>query len=163
MHKNNNESPGEKILANWEKLKDKPFGKFLFSRAVGKMAAYTGSIKALITDLKPGHCQSFLKERNSNKNHLRSIHAVALINLGELTSGLAVLSGMTNDIRGILTKMEMEYKKKAKGNLTATCICDIPQVQEELNYTVQTIIKDLSGDVVAVGTFYWLLSKQPAK
>ncbi len=156
----NNESPGEKILANWKKLKDKPFGKKLFSHMVGRMAAYTGSIKALITDLKPGHCHAFLKERKSNKNHLRSIHAVALINLGEVTSGLAVLSGMSSQIRGILTKMEMEYIKKAKGNLTAQCNCEIPEVKDELKYQVQTTIKDSSGDVVAVGTFYWLLSRK---
>jgi acyl-coenzyme A thioesterase PaaI-like protein len=157
----NNESPGEKILANWKKLKDKPFGKVLFSRAVGKMAAYTGTIKALVTDLQPGHCQVFLKQRRGNMNHLRSIHAVALINLGEVTSGLAVLSGMTSQIRGILTKMEMEYIKKAKGDLTAECICEIPEVESDLDYQVQTTIKDASGEVVAVGTFYWLLSRKP--
>ena len=156
----NNESPGEKILANWKKLKDKPFGKILFSRAVGKLAAYTGTIKALVTDLNPGHCQSLLKERKSNKNHLKSIHAVALINLGEMTSGLAVLSGMTSQVRGILTKMEMEYIIKAKGDLTAECICEIPEVKTDLDYQVQTTIKNSSGEVVAVGTFYWLLSRK---
>ncbi len=156
----NNESPGEKILANWKKLQNKPFGKLIFSRAVGRMAAYTGTIKALITDLKPGHCQAFLKERRGNKNHLKSIHAVALINLGEVTSGLAVLSGMTNQIRGILTKMEMEYLKKAKGDLTAECVCEIPEVADSIDYTVTTTIKDLSGEIVAVGIFYWLLSRR---
>lgn len=157
----NNGSPVGKILANWKRLENKPFGKYLFSRAVGKMAAYTGSIKALITDLKPGHCQAFLKERNSNKNHLNSIHAVALINLGEVTSGLAVLSGMTNQVRGILTKMEMEYIKKSKGDLTAECICEIPEVSDSIDYTVTTTIKDSSDEVVAIGTFYWRLSKTP--
>jgi len=160
MSTNSNESPGEKILATWKKLKDKPFGKKLFSRGVGKLAAYSGTIKALVTDVEPGHCESFLKERRQNKNHLKSIHAVALINLGEMTSGLAVLSGMSSEIRGILTKMEMEYIKKAKGDLTAECNCEIPEVDDKLEYTVKTVIKDLSGDVVAVGTFYWLLSRK---
>lgn len=123
------------------------------------MAAYTGSIKARVTDLTPGHCQVFLKERNSNKNHLNSIHAVALINLGEVTSGLAVLSGMNRDVRGILTKMEMQYIKKAKGNLTAECNCIIPSVEDNINYEVETHIKDESGETVAIGQFYWLLSK----
>lgn len=162
MTTNSNESPGEKILSTWKKLKDKPFGKYLFSRGIGKMAAYTGSIKALVTDLKPGNCHVFLKERNSNKNHLNSIHAVALINLGEVTSGLAVLSGMSGDVRGILTKMEMQYIKKAKGDLTAQCTCVIPTVEDNLNYEVQTQIKDASGEIVAVGQFYWLLSNKTA-
>ncbi len=156
----NNDSPGEKILANWKKLKDKPFGKYLFSKAIGRMAPYTGTIKALITDLQPGNCQVFLKERKSNKNHLNSIHAIALINLGEVTSGLAVLSGMSSQIRGILTKLEMEYIKKAKGDLTAQCVCEIPEVVDELNYEVTTSIKNSDNETVAVGTFYWLLSRK---
>jgi len=160
MSTNSNETPGEKILATWKKLKDKPFGKKLFSRGVGKLAAYTGTIKALVTDLTPGHCQSFLKERRQNKNHLKSIHAVALINLGEMTSGLAVLSGLSSQIRGILTKMEMEYIKKAKGDLYADCQCEIPQVADSIEYSVKTVIKDTSGEIVAVGTFYWLLSRK---
>ncbi len=160
MQKNSNESPGEKILQTWKKLKDKPFGKKLFSRGVGKIAPYTGSIKALITDLQPGSCKAFLKQRKSNMNHLKSIHAIALINLGELTSGLAVLSGLSSDVRGILTKLDMEYIKKARGNLIAECLCDIPQVNDKLNYQVVTTIKDQDNEVVAVGTFYWLLSKK---
>jgi len=160
MSTNSNESPGEKILATWKKLKDKPFGKKMFSKGVGKIAAYTGTIKAVVTDLKPGYCQSFLKERKQNKNHLRSIHAVALINLGEMTSGLAVLSGLSSHIRGILTKMDMEYIKKAKGDLIAECQCEIPEVNDNLDYSVKTFIKDSSGEVVAIGTFYWLLSRK---
>lgn len=160
MQKNSNESPGEKILQRWKKLKDKPFGKQIFSRGVGKVAPYTGSIKALITDLQPGSCKALLKQRRANMNHLQSIHAIALSNFGELTSGLAVLSGLSSDVRGILTKLEMEYTKKARGTLIAECTCDIPQVNDKLNYQVITTIKDQDNDIVAKGTFYWLLSKK---
>ena len=156
----NNESPGDKILSTWLRLKDKPFGKRIFSRGVGKLAPYTGTIKALVTDLQPGYCHSFLKHRRSNMNHLRSTHAIALINLGEMTSGLAVLSGLGSQIRGILTNLEMEYIKKAKGDLTATCKCEIPAVEDNLKYVVTTTIKDCDNDVVAVGKFHWLLSRK---
>lgn len=156
----NNESPGDKILTTWAKLKDKPFGKKLFSRGVGKLAPYTGTIKALVTDLEPGRCHTFLKHRRSNMNHLRSTHAIALINLGEMTSGLAVLSGLGSEIRGILTNLEMEYIKKAKGDLTAQCHCEIPAVKDNLNYVVKTTIKDSSNEIVAVGQFHWLLSRK---
>ena len=160
MHKNSNESPGEKILQTWKKLQHKPFGKYLFSRSVGNIAPYTGSIKALITDLHPGYCQTYLKQRRSNMNHLNSIHAIALINLGELTSGLAVLSGLSNDVRGILTQLSMEYPKKSKGHLTADCTCDIPEVvNESLTHQVTTIIRNSDRETVAIGTFTWLLSK----
>jgi acyl-coenzyme A thioesterase PaaI-like protein len=158
--KQNNESPGDKILLTWNKLKDKPFGKTIFSRGVGKLAPYTGTIKALVTDLEPGRCTTFLKYRKSNMNHLRSTHAIALSNLGEMTSGLAVLSGLGSEIRGILTGLEMDYIKKAKGDLTAECLCEIPQVNSSLKYMVTTNIKDAANDIVAIGRFHWLLSRK---
>ena len=54
----------------------------------------------------------------------------------------------------------MEYIKKAKGDLFADCQCEIPEVPDSIEYTVKTEIKDSSGEIVAVGTFYWLLSRK---
>ncbi len=54
------------------------------------------------------------------KNPFNSIHAVALTNLGELTSGLVMLENLkSNNKKGIVTKIECEYYKKARGKITA--------------------------------------------
>ena len=78
------------ILSTWKTFADKPFGKQLVSRAVGLMAPYTGSISPQILEISPGHARVQMRDRWGVRNHLRSLHAVALMNLGEACTGLAV-------------------------------------------------------------------------
>ena len=62
----------------WNLLSGVPGGKTLFSRMVGRAAPYTGSIGATVVALRPGFAQVELQDRKPIRNHLASIHAVAL-------------------------------------------------------------------------------------
>ena len=148
---------GAKIRQQWEKLSTKPGGKWLFSQAIGKMAPYTGTIGALVDELEPGYAKVLLKDRKKVRNHLRSVHAIALINLGEVTTGLATMSGMPADARGILKGLSIDYHKKARGLLTAECRTEIPQTSERKIYEVEGKIFDTEGDCVATVTAQWLI------
>src|SRR5690606_26636636 len=96
-------SHGTRLLNAWKRLSGRPGGKWLFSRFVGRMAPYTGTMKALVLELEPGRAVVELKDRRSVRNHLRSVHAIALANLGELSSGLAASAAMPQGVRGIPT------------------------------------------------------------
>jgi acyl-coenzyme A thioesterase PaaI-like protein len=148
---------GEKIRKQWKSLSGIPGGKWLFSTAIGRMAPYTGTIGALVDELEPGYAKVLLKDRKKVRNHLRSVHAIALINLGEVTTGLATMSGMPSDARGILKGLSIEYHKKARGLLTAECRTEIPQTSERKIYEVEGKIFDTSGDCVATVTAQWLI------
>ena len=126
------------------------------------MVPYTASIGARVEQLEPGHVVVSMRDRRRVRNHLRSVHAIALANVGELSTGLALLGAMRPQVRGILTGIEVRYVKKARGRLRAEARCAIPRVTERTEYSVEARITDDSGEVVATVEALWLLSPVPA-
>ena len=154
-------APGQRLRSLWTRLSPYPGGKWLFSRMLGRMAPYSGTICALVEQLEPGYAKVSLADRRRVRNHLDSIHAVALVNLAEQASGLAVLMGLPSDVRGILTGLTITYLKKARGRLVAECRCAIPAVTGSIDYEAVATIKDSSEEVVAQAVARWRLG--PAK
>jgi len=150
---------GARIRRMWERLSPWPGGKRLFSFLVGQVAPYTGSIGARVEELRDGYCRVTLRDRRKVRNHLRSIHAVALLNLAEMTSGLAAVYSMDPSLRGIITHLEMDYEKKARGTLTADC--ELPDLSgtERREETFEVRITDPDGEVVARARAVWLLGR----
>jgi acyl-coenzyme A thioesterase PaaI-like protein len=101
-----------------------------------------------------------MRDRKAVRNHLNSIHAIALANLAEVTSGTAMLMALPAGTRGIVTGLSITYIKKARGRLTAECRCDLPEVTGETSFDVHAAIKDQSNDIVAKATVTWLLSRR---
>jgi uncharacterized protein (TIGR00369 family) len=153
------DAPGGKIALWWKRLSRLPFGRTLFSLLIGNMAPYTGTMGARIQELRPGYSRWTLRDRRRVRNHLNSIHAVALVNLAEVASGTAMLTALPPGTRGIVTGLSMQYLKKARGTLTAECSCAVPDVVGETRYDVHADVRDESGDIVAKGTVNWLLRK----
>jgi len=145
------------ILAKWKLLSNLPGGRLLFAKLLGFTIPYTGSIKPDIISISPGHAVVRLKDRRRVRNHLKSVHAIALANLAELTTGLATLSGMPDDARGILTGLEISYHKKARGIITGTCQCEFPETSERMEYKIPTTLTDEEGDTVVTGVATWLI------
>jgi acyl-coenzyme A thioesterase PaaI-like protein len=145
------------ILDTWHKLADKPFGKQIFSRMLGLMAPYTGSVSPLVLELAPGHARAQIRDRWSLRNHLRSIHAIALVNLGEATTGLAVMSLVPPGGRGIPREINIEYVKKARGTITAESTVTLPSEPGTHDLDVHGELRDSIGDVVARIRARWRL------
>lgn len=155
----NSTSLGETLFAFWRRLAPLPGGTWLFSRILGRLAPYTGSMGAHVKLLEPGHTLVQLSDRRRVRNHLNSVHAVALINLGEVATGLAVISQLSPNTRGIVTALSAEYRKKARGLLTAECRTDpIPSVSEPMDREVSAEIVDQGRDIVAVVRARWRIS-----
>jgi acyl-coenzyme A thioesterase PaaI-like protein len=150
-------SPARAIRTAWRRLHAIPGGKRTFSRLLGVMVPYTGSIRPRVVELRPGYARVEMRDRRAVRNHLRSIHAIALANLGEVTSGLAMTLALPDDARAIVIAFEVEYVKKARGLLTAECSCDVSELTRRGDHDVESIIRDASGDTVARTRARWRL------
>ena len=146
------------ILRWWQRLSALPAGSILFSRFLGWYAPYSGSIRSRVEALQPGFARVSLRDRWRVRNHLKSIHAIALINLGEITTGLAVLTRLDSNMRGIVLGLQAEYLKKARGKLTASASFELPGlVGDDMPCEAKTEIVDETGDVVAIVRATWLI------
>ena len=146
------------LLDRWSRFERLPAGRLLFSIALGWQIPYSGTIGARVLELKPGHARLSLADRRRVRNHLNSIHAVALVNLGELATGLAVFSTTGATMRGILVDIRAEYLKKARGRLEAEADFQLPdKLEDNTPCEVQARIRDAEGDTVSVVSATWLI------
>ncbi len=163
-------APGAALLRQWARLSGLPGGKCLFSLAVGRKVPYTGGLGARVEMLEAGHAVVTLRVRRRVMNHLGSAHAVALVNLGEFTTGLATLTALPAGIRGIVLGLESDFLKKGRGLLTAEARWDPPlgeppfpvEPGASLDRRVETVIRDEEGDEVARVRALWRLGHRDA-
>ena len=154
---NNNRAQG-KVLKWWSRLSPLPGGETMFSLALGLIAPYSATIGARVEDVRPGYARVSVRDRRRLRNHLQSIHAIALVNLGELATGLAVLSTISADMRGILVDIHADYLKKARGKLTATAEFELPEpLLDNTSCEVEAQLKDQSGETVTRVRATWLI------
>jgi hypothetical protein len=76
-----------------------------------------------------------------------------------------MLAGLPPHLRGIVTKIETSYLKKARGTLRATCTCPdfegMLASEEDQTVQVQALLCDPTGEQVAVTTVHWLIGRRP--
>jgi len=112
-----------------------------------------------VQELEPGHAVVTLADRRGVRNHLQSIHAIALTNLGELSSGLAMLSVLPAGTRGIVTGLDVVFEKKARGLLTAEGSAVAPAIHSLADGDVESlataVIRDIERDIVAEVRVRW--------
>jgi acyl-coenzyme A thioesterase PaaI-like protein len=150
-------SPESIIRRTWERWSGRPGGRRIFSMLLGRVVPYTGSMGATVQELRPGYARATLRDRRKVRNHLRSVHAIALMNLAELTTGLALNYDLPESARSILKGLSIEYHKKARGTLTAEATAPVLADNAERDLQVETAIRDAAGDVVATARAHWLV------
>ncbi|KAI9138834.1 hypothetical protein BKA69DRAFT_1089537 [Paraphysoderma sedebokerense] len=134
-------------LSIWNKLGI--FGGFrvsVFNFLLGKANGFAKTGRVVVTKVEKGKCLAYVKDHGSVRNPFRSIHACSLALLGETVCGIALFTHLTSQHRAIVTKLEAEYFKKARGLITGKAEY---RELEEGNNDVEGLLIDSEGDVVA--------------
>ncbi len=149
------------IRKAWEIASMLPGGSKVYSRFLAASIPYTGSIGAEVVDLNPGFALVQMRDRRAVRNHLGSVHAIALCNLAELTGNAALASALPDDARFIVTRLDTRYLKKARGTITASCHCAPHFSSERQEVQLDVELRDDQGVLVAKAALYSLIG--PAK
>ena len=142
-------------LRRWRRFNAFPLGRQLFNRMVGFTVPYAASVRPEILAIEPGLARVRIRDRRRVRNHLRSIHAVALINLAEMTGNLAMMSTQPRHGRWIVTGLDTEFVKKARGAITAECRIAPQDWSAPQDVGGYVELRDQAGDVVMVARPRW--------
>ena len=138
------------VLSLYNKLADKPLGKWLFSKLVCWKAPYFASIAPRIESLEPGRGVATIRHRRAVTNHLGTVHAIALCNLAEFIGGLTCDVSIPPSMRWIPKGMSVEYLKKAVGTMRAmaTPAFEPHASAEGYELPFDVVVSDPAGDTV---------------
>jgi acyl-coenzyme A thioesterase PaaI-like protein len=156
-------SAAARLVALWRTLSPLPGGRWLFARLFARAVPYSASTRPTVLVLESGHAEVSIPDRRANRQHLGSVHAIALMNVAEMASGLAMTAALPPQVRGIVREMKMEYLKKARGTITAVSRVTVPDVTGDLDFDVTADCLDPSGAVVARATVRWRLGLTPSR
>jgi acyl-coenzyme A thioesterase PaaI-like protein len=137
------------VLALWNRFGGSGPGRWLFSRLVSFRAPYFASISPRVQRLEPGRCEATLRHRRKVRNHIGTVHAIALCNLAELTAGVGTDVSIPREMRWIPKGMSVRYLAKAVGTMTARATIPAVTVADgprDLHVTVE--VRDRADTLV---------------
>lgn|SRR5690606_9430522 len=155
---------GTNVLSLYRSLESKPGGRWLFSRLVCWKAPYFSSIAPRIVSLAPGRGEATLRHRRRVSNHLGTVHAIALCNLAEFIGGLTTDVSIPASMRWIPRGMDVEYLRKATGDMRAVATLQDPPRETADGYElpVRVEVLDASGEAVFRASIrMWVSPRRP--
>lgn len=145
------------IRKQWDTASKLPGGKLLFSKLIGRAAPYSGTVGARVEEIHMGYARVSIEDKPQVRNHLECVHAVALVNLAEMTGNLGLGYSMPDDARFIVAGLSIEYLKKARGKITAISESPIITSAEKKEYAVPVVMTNEQGEIVAKATLQTLV------
>lgn len=138
-----------RVLALWQRLEQRPLGKWLFTRLICWKAPYFATIKPCFLEMRPGYSRVSMPKRRAVHNHIQTVHAIALCNLAELGAGTMMEASLSSNMRWLPKGMTVEYLKKAETDVEAICIAADIADGPARSSVVKVDLKDKNGNLVA--------------
>lgn len=150
------------VLDLYDRAAKMPMGKKIFSRFFARKAPYFGTIKPLLTELRPNFCEVRFNKRRAVENHIGTVHVIAICNGLEMAMGALAESSIPAHLRWIPKGMSVNYTAKATTGIRVTAETNPEDWKPgDLPVTVKAYRDD--GTVVVEGTIMLYVSEKPKK
>jgi acyl-coenzyme A thioesterase PaaI-like protein len=137
------------LMSAYKTLERLPLGRRVFSVAYQFAAPYFLTIPASITEVAPGEAHARMLQTPWVRNHLGTVHAIALCNLAEYTMGAVAEATIPPTHRWVPKGMTVEYTAKARGTMHATATLQLPaRLTDRTELPVDIVVADRGGEVV---------------
>lgn len=148
------------VLKLYNKLKNYPLGKKIFSWYSAKRAPYFSTISPLVSKLVPGHCEVLIKKRKRVQNHIGTVHVIAICNGLEMAMGFMSEASIPKNLRWIPKGMTVDYTAKAGSDIR--CVAVLPNNEWTVgDLPIEVTAYDENDVVVVKGTIkLWITEKQ---
>jgi acyl-coenzyme A thioesterase PaaI-like protein len=151
------------LISMYEKLKPLPLGGRVFSLAYQAAAPYFLTVPVGILDVQPGSAHATMRSTPWVKNHLGTVHAIALCNLAEYTMGAVAEATVPAGHRWVPKGMTVEYLAKARGRMRAEATLVLPSpLLEKQEVPVIVDVRDSRSETVFTAEIrIWITATPP--
>lgn len=142
----------EKLPVSWRA----PAISFL----MGKVIPFAGTSGTRVEKLTPNECIIVMRNKKKVQNHIGSVHAAAMGLLAESATGFMTGLSVPDDRIIVIRSMNLEYGKRASGDMKAVASFSDEQVQyiketPKGEISVPVVITDATGTETVKATMIW--------
>lgn len=150
-------------LKAWQKMQASGFGRWLFTRIICWRAPYFSSISPRFVSLEPGGAVVSMRKRRKVKNHIGTIHAIAMANLCEIAAGVLTEVTIPVSMRWLPKGMTIQYLAKADTAIRVHASMPRPSGTGAQDLIVDCDVRDASGKSVVAAQITMYVTPKPAR
>ncbi|MBN2695522.1 DUF4442 domain-containing protein [bacterium] len=102
-----------------------------------------------------GICSIRMPLIKKNQNHIKTQHAIAIAQLGELTAGLSMISTLPENTLILLKELNVKYIKKGDTDLHSIVKLEFDNFSKKGDISTESEIKSISDELIAVVNCLW--------
>lgn len=130
------------------------------SKMMGRVIPFAGTAGTRVEKLSPQECVIVMRNKKKVQNHIGSVHAAAMGLLAESATGFMTGMSVPDDRIIVIRSMELEYLKRASGDMKAVASFSDEQLAyvkntEKGDIQVPVVITDATGSETVKATMIW--------
>lgn len=141
----------------------------LLSKTFGTIVPMVGTAHIRYLEVSPAKVVVRIDNRRNMQNHIKGVHAAAMALLAETATGFVTGLNVPDDRMLLIKSLHVDYKKMAKGGLTATATLSDEQrkfisdnLKGELSIPITVIDDSDNSPIHCEMVWAWLPKKKSA-